>query len=44
VPVVLIVLNGVGHGGQYFLKPNKVRIIDAFMREYLNRPIVANSP
>jgi len=44
VPVILIVLNGVGHGGQEFLKPDKVRIIDAFLREYLSRPSVAKSP
>jgi hypothetical protein len=44
VPIVLIVLNGVGHGGQEFLKPDKVRIIDAFLKEYLSRPRVAKSP
>lgn len=44
VPVTLVVLNGVGHGGQEFLKPDKVRIIDAFLREYLSRPKVAKSP
>ena len=44
VPVTLIVLNGVGHGGQEFLKPDKVRIIDAFLREYLSRPRVAKAP
>jgi acetyl esterase/lipase len=34
VPVILVVLRGVGHGGDEFLKPDKVRIIDAFLREY----------
>lgn len=43
VPVTLIVLNGVGHGGQEFLKPDKIRIIDAFLREYLSRPRIAKS-
>jgi hypothetical protein len=44
VPVLLIVLNGLGHGGQEFLKPDKVRIIDAFLKEYLSRTKVAKSP
>jgi acetyl esterase/lipase len=35
VPVILVVLKGVGHGGEEFLKPDKVRIIDRFLRESL---------
>jgi acetyl esterase/lipase len=35
VPVTLVILNGVGHGGKEFLKPDRVRIIDSFLREYL---------
>ncbi len=37
VPVTLVILNGVGHGGQEFLQPERVRIIDSFLREYLQR-------
>jgi acetyl esterase/lipase len=35
VPVTLVILNGVGHGGEEFLQPDRVRIIDSFLREYL---------
>lgn len=35
VPVILVVLTGVGHGGEEFLKSDKVRIIDRFLRETL---------
>jgi acetyl esterase/lipase len=35
VPVTLLILSGVGHGGQEFLHPERVRIIDSFLREYL---------
>ena len=35
VPVTLVILNGVGHGGREFLQPERVRIIDSFLREYL---------
>jgi dipeptidyl aminopeptidase/acylaminoacyl peptidase len=38
VPVTLVILNGVGHGGGEFLRPERVRLIDAFLREYL-RPV-----
>jgi len=34
VPVILVVLKGVGHGGEEFLKSDKVKIIDAFLKEY----------
>jgi acetyl esterase/lipase len=34
VPVILVVLKGVGHGGEEFLKSDKTRIIDAFLKEY----------
>jgi acetyl esterase/lipase len=37
VPVMLVVLKGVGHGGDEFLKPDKVRIIDLFLREHVSR-------
>jgi acetyl esterase/lipase len=37
VPVMLVVLQGVGHGGDEFLKPDKVRIIDLFLREHVSR-------
>lgn len=40
VPVTLIVLPGVGHGGEAFLKPDKVRIIDVFLKKQLTRPRV----
>ena len=36
VPVTLVILNGVGHGGEEFLQPDRVRIIDSFLREYLH--------
>jgi dipeptidyl aminopeptidase/acylaminoacyl peptidase len=35
VPVILVVLKGSGHGGEEFLKSDKVRIIDRFLRESL---------
>jgi len=38
VPVTLVILQGVDHGGREFLKPEKVKIIDSFLREYLRRP------
>lgn len=34
IPVVLVVLRGVGHGGDEFMKPDQVRVIDHFLREY----------
>jgi hypothetical protein len=30
-----VILNGVGHGGEEFLRPERVRLIDSFLREYL---------
>jgi acetyl esterase/lipase len=36
VPVTLEIIAGAGHGGEEFLKPEQVRIIDSFLREYLN--------
>lgn len=38
VPVTLVILHGVDHGGREFLKPEKVKIIDSFLREYLRHP------
>ena len=38
VPVTLVILSGAGHGGEEFLRPERVRLIDAFLREYL-RPV-----
>jgi acetyl esterase/lipase len=44
VPVTLVILHGVDHGGQEFLKPEKVKIIDSFLKEYLRRsPNLARS-
>jgi acetyl esterase/lipase len=37
VPVILVVLKGVGHGGAEFMKPDQVRIIDTFLQEHLSR-------
>ena len=37
VPVILVVLKGVGHGGDAFMKPDQVRIIDAFLKDQLRR-------
>ena len=34
IPVVLVVLRGVGHGGDEFMKPDQVRVIDHFLRKY----------
>jgi acetyl esterase/lipase len=34
VPVTLVILKGVGHGGEEFLKSDKVRIIDTFLKTY----------
>ena len=34
VPVILVVLKGAGHGGDEFLKSDKVRIIDTYLKEY----------
>ncbi len=38
VPVTLVILHGVDHGGGEFLKPERVKIIDSFLKEYLRRP------
>ena len=35
VPVMLVILKRVGHGGDEFLKPAQVRAIDAFLSSYL---------
>ena len=43
VPVILVVLKGVGHGGEEFLKSDKVRIIDRFLQESL-KPKVLPEP
>jgi acetyl esterase/lipase len=37
VPVILVVLKGIGHGGEEFMKPDQVRIIDTFLQEHLSR-------
>jgi acetyl esterase/lipase len=37
VPVMMVVLKGVGHGGEEFLKPDKIRIVDIFLKNYLSR-------
>jgi dipeptidyl aminopeptidase/acylaminoacyl peptidase len=34
VPVMLVVLKGAGHGGEEFLKSDRVKIIDGFLQEY----------
>jgi acetyl esterase/lipase len=39
VPVTLVILPGVDHGGSEFLKPEKVSIIDAFLNKYIKRPL-----
>ena len=36
VPVTLVILNGVDYGGEEFLLPDRVRIIDSFLREYIH--------
>jgi acetyl esterase/lipase len=43
VPVILVVLKGIGHGGEAFMKPDQVRIIDTFLQEHLDRRRSARS-
>lgn len=38
VPVMLVILKGVGHGGDEFLKPQQVRAIDAFLAAHVGVP------
>lgn len=35
VPATLVVLKGAGHGGQEFLQPEQVKVIDTFLSEHL---------
>ena len=35
VQATLVVLKGAGHGGQEFLQPEQVKVIDTFLSEHL---------